>query len=224
MSSFASFLSDIGSALGRNWWWGAAPSAEDEFELLDDDETDDHRDDREERICMSRTAYERLVRRANGRALPVAPPSFGGGGGGVGMRDRRVVYDDFYPPYGRSAAYNYDPRFIGRVTNLPTQAGAADTYRLVGYLNNPSASVPTWKVFGRQRDRNRADFYMTPAYAGYDMKLQITDEIVVGRDKFRDLDTIPSQVTFSSPMLESSSPYTFVELPKSDLRDGLMYF
>ncbi len=132
-------------------------------------------------------------------------------------RDRRVLYDELYPGYARSASTNYDPRLFRRYINLPTQE-SSDTYRLVGYLTNASATIPTWKLFGKQRYRNRADFYMTPAILGYDLKIQVTDEIVKSREKLRDLDLIPDQITFASPLLDTS-PYTFVELPKSELHD-----
>jgi hypothetical protein len=145
------------------------------------------------------------------------PPSYEG----METRDRRVLYDDLYPGYGRTAAENYDPRLFRRYFNLPTQV-SSDTYRLVGYLTNPNANIQTWKLYGKQRHRNSADFYMTPAMLGYDLKVQITNDIVTSREKLRDLDLIPSEITFASPLLDPGT-YTFVELPKSELQD-MRYF
>jgi hypothetical protein len=73
-------------------------------------------------------------------------------------------------------------------------------------------------LFARQLDRNRADFYAVPANGYGDIKVPITNDMIVGRDKLRDVYTIPDTMTFSSPLMEST-PYTFVGLPKSDLQD-----
>lgn len=221
----STIIDNITRALGRDWWW---PS--NEHENVADGQyvhvshaaaaaTDD-----DDRICMSRSEYERLTsysqNNTRNHVHKETVPYYS-----VGERDRHVLYDDLYPAYGRSAAHNYDPRFFRRMTNIPTQFGREDTYRLVGYLTNNSAAIQTWKLFGKQSHRNRADFYMTPAMAGYDVKIQLTDDVVNGREKLRDMDTIPSEITINSPILDSGydNRYTFVELPKSDLRDMFYY-
>jgi hypothetical protein len=134
----------------------------------------------------------------------------------VRNRDMRVLYDPLYPAQDRSTIANY-AGIARRNFNLPTQS-VDDTYRLVGYLANQSSVTPTWKLFARQLDRNRADFYAVPANGYGDIKVPITNDMIVGRDKLRDVYTIPDTMTFSSPLMEST-PYTFVGLPKSDLQD-----
>jgi hypothetical protein len=50
----------------------------------------------------------------------------------------------------------------------------------------------------------------------YDLKIQITDDIVKGNEKLRSVDTLPNELTFESPLL-AKTPYTVSELPKENL-------
>jgi len=137
-------------------------------------------------------------------------------------RDLRVLHDPLYPAYNRTDRDNYElvaENTFRRNINIPTQR-FNDSYRLIGYASNSDDEVGSWKVFGRQKDRNRGDYYMVPVNRNYDLKVQITDKIVVG-EKLRDIDTVPDSITFDSPLL-AQTPYTFVELPKGDLRDELL--
>ena len=56
---------------------------------------------------------------------------------------------------------------------------------------------------------------MITANNNYDVKIQITDDIVVG-ERLRYIYSIPPSITFKSPML-NQTPYDFVEIPKADL-------
>ena len=222
--SFMATLGEIKNALGRNWWQvGVSQENNEDYVHVEENvNVDTDADSHSDRVCMSRSEYAALINRAQNGHNTHNTQNTHDSIDSIGRRDRHVLYDDLYPPYGRSAAYNYDQRFFRRVTNIPTQ-GNGDTYRLVGYLTNQNGSIPTWKLFGKQRDRNRADFYITPAHAGYDVKIQLTDDMIIGREKLRDMDTIPNEILINSPMMDSNLPYTFVELPKSDLKD-LFYF
>jgi hypothetical protein len=100
-----------------------------------------------------------------------------------------------------------------------------DTYRLVGYVTNNSDDKDTgnnnWKLFARQKDRHISEFYMKPTDNNNDVKVPITDDIIVG-DRLRDIYNIPQQITFKSPMF-NKDPYNVVEVPKADLSRSADY-
>lgn len=148
----------------------------------------------EDKVCMNASTYNRLNMRE---------------------RDYRVLHDPLYPALDRTRVGNYNAIY-NRNFNLPTQH-TDDSYRLVGYLVNNHSTTSTWKLFGRLLDRHRGDFYMMPSN-GNDIKVPITNDMIVGREKLTDFYTIPNTLTFVSPLLEAS-PYTFVPLPRSDLQD-----
>jgi hypothetical protein len=101
-----------------------------------------------------------------------------------------------------------------------------DNYRLIGYLVNQDdakdAGGNNWKLFARQKDRNRSDFYIIPANNNFDIKIHISDEMIQGNEKLRDVYTVPKQISFNTPMLNKTS-YQYVEIPKADLTAGVRY-
>lgn len=116
-------------------------------------------------------------------------------------RDRRVISDPLYPPLNR------------------TETPVFDTYRLVGYLSNHETNKDkggnSWKLFARMKDRHQGDFYITPVDRTIDLKIPLTNEVVVG-ERLRDLYTIPQEMRFNSPLL-NRGPYEFTEIPRSQL-------
>ena len=138
-------------------------------------------------------------------------------------RDRRVLSDPLYPPLNRTDAVthgNLETNMQQRNMYVATNS-LNDKYRVVGYLvsNDPHSMDKggnNWKLMARQKDRNNADFYMIPANNNYDIKINISNEMVQGPEKLKDLYTIPSKITLNSPML-NTTPYDFVEIPKADL-------
>ena len=182
------------------------------------------RDGTSNTVCMSKDAYDRLtaspkvVYKEKVVHVPVMEAVAPQAADIVEVRDRRVLHDDLYPGINRTSAGVFRDFHVHQdVFNIPTQP-TNDRYRLVGYLKNDIDPTGTWKLFGRDKDRNRGEFYLTPTNNYNDIKIQITDSMVVGREKLRSLDTIPDTLTFNSPLL-SNTPYTFVELPKGDLTD-----
>jgi hypothetical protein len=171
-------------------------------------------------ICMTNEQYNKLIDTrgmTNVENRPALVPS-----SYTRERDMRVLNDPLYPAVNRADKGSFESvvdKTIERRINVPTRQPYNDSYRLVGYITNEDDEIKTWKLFAKQTDRNRGDFYILPGNKNYDMKVQITDSIVVG-EKLRDLDTIPNEVTFNSPLL-ASTPYKFTELPKGDLRDEL---
>jgi hypothetical protein len=136
-------------------------------------------------------------------------------------RDIRVLHDDLYPAYNRADKGSFESvvdKTLERKINVPTRH-YSDSYRLIGYLTNDEDEIKTWKLMAKQTDRNKSDFFMIPANRNYDMKVQITNDIVVG-DKINDLYNVPKEVKFNTPLL-SSGPYKFSELPKGDINDEL---
>jgi hypothetical protein len=138
--------------------------------------------------------------------------------------DENVLYDQLYPPTNRTDASTYnnmDVQVRNRNMYVPTRA-STDDYRMVGYLVSQEGNDSggnNWKLFARQKNNNNADFYMVPANNNYDIKIPISNDIVVGKEKLRDVYTIPNEIQFNSPMLNKDS-YTFIELPKTDLSDS----
>lgn len=164
------------------------------------------------KVCLDKDAFNTLLLKE--RTTPVPEIT------STRERDMKVLYDPLYPALSRTDRSSYEGILDNtrkRKFNVPTQTNY-DTYRLVGYItNDDDQNGRTWKLMGKQRDRNRADFYMIPVNNNYDVKIQITDDIVVG-EKLRDIDTIPNEISFKSPLL-TDTPYKFVELPKGDLTD-----
>jgi hypothetical protein len=168
-----------------------------------------------EKICLSIPEYNKLLSKNNCNALPSII------GDTVETRDRKVVEDQLYPPLNRSdnkthseLVKNINSRSMYIQTN-----SINDKYRLVAYVTNNSEEKDVgnnnWKLFARQKDRNISDFYMKPTDNNNDMKVPITDDIVVG-DRLRDIYNIPKQITFNSPLFNKTS-YNIVEIPKADL-------
>jgi type II secretory pathway pseudopilin PulG len=137
-------------------------------------------------------------------------------------RDVRVLEDPLYPPLNRTDRDNFD-RIDEALKPLAT-TDVHDSFRLIGYLKSTSmerdAGGNTWKLFGRMKDRHQGEFYITPANNLDDVKIPLTQEIVVGQ-RLRDIDTIPNELRFKSPLL-NDQPYLLVELPKSDLPSRYM--
>jgi hypothetical protein len=166
-------------------------------------------------VCLPHKEFERITK--HGSPMPtLSQPSY------TRDRDIRVLDDPLYPALNRTNKDAFEgvaEHTLRRNFNVPTQR-SYDTYRLVGYMTNDDDELGKWKVFGRQKDRNRGDFYMVPVNRQHDMKVQITDSMMVG-EKMRDVDTLPNSVTFNSPLL-AKTPYTFTELPKADLTDEVL--
>jgi hypothetical protein len=166
------------------------------------------------KVCMTAAQFERLHEKK--REVVVEHR--------VEMdRDRRVLSDPLYPPLNRTDRSTYE----GLRKMLPVSTRPEfDTYRLLGYLRSTSSSPEpdtggnTWKLFGRMKDRNQGDFYISPANNQDDIKIPLTPEVVKG-ERVRDVYTLPSQLSFNSPLLHGT-PYVFAELPKSDLPSSYM--
>lgn len=140
----------------------------------------------------------------------------------VEMRDKQVIMDPLYPPLNRTDAQTHR----GLKQMLAPGDVPRDTFRLLGYLKSTNtvdkkdAGGDTWKLFGRMKDRHMGEFYITPANTQDDIKIPLSSEIIKG-ERLRDVYTIPSQITFNSPLLHTT-PYMFVELPKADLPSHYM--
>jgi hypothetical protein len=175
-----------------------------------------------DKVCMSKGEYQELLQSRAGVLPPdnnypatLVPKTF------TRERDMRVLHDELYPALNRSDRGSYEgvlQKTAERQINVPTRY-YNDSYRLIGYMTNEDDEIKNWKVFGKQTDRNKGEFYAIPANRNYDMKVQLTDSITVG-EKLRDLDTMPSELKFKTPLL-SDTPYVFSELPKGQLRDEL---
>lgn len=143
-------------------------------------------------------------------------------------RDRAVLTDQLYPPYNRpNRSFGLpDPRVLALNRGYDAYA---DTFRLVGYVfgeqnNQSDGGGNAWKLFARATGRgSRAEFYISPAYAGIDVKIVLDDNTVVNANEVRDLDNLPRFIQFKHPMLYRH-PYTVTELPRADLVQSGPYF
>lgn len=170
-----------------------------------------------EKICLSIHEYNKLISKNNCSI----EKNIAGVETGVDTRDRKVVEDQLYPPLNRSDNKTHS-ELVKSINsrNMYIQTNDInDKYRLVAYVTNNSEEKDVgnnnWKLFARQKDRNISDFYMKPTDNNNDMKVPITDDIVVG-DRLRDIYNIPKQITFNSPLF-NKAPYNVVEIPKADL-------
>ena len=165
------------------------------------------------KICLSISEYNKLISKNNYNVEKNII--------GIETRDRKVIEDQLYPPLNRSdnkthseLVKNINSRNMYIQTN-----NMNDKYRLVGYVTNNAEEKDVgnnnWKLFARPKDRNISDFYMKPTDNNNDIKVPITDDIVVG-DKLRDIYNIPKQITFNSPLF-NNTPYNIIEIPKADL-------
>lgn len=136
-------------------------------------------------------------------------------------RDIRVLEDPLYPPLNRTD----EPNFNAMATEVksgdiyvPTNMKNQDSYRLIGYLINhesvKDAGGNNWKFFGRMKDRYTGEYYISPTNNNIDLKIPLTNDIVVG-DRLRDLYTLPREMKFKSPMLNTGI-YEYTEIPKTD--------
>jgi hypothetical protein len=165
------------------------------------------------KICLSISEYNKLISKNNYNVEKNII--------GIETRDRKVIEDQLYPPLNRSdnkthseLVKNINSRNMYIQTN-----NMNDKYRLVGYVTNNAEEKDVgnnnWKLFARQKDRNISDFYMKPTDNNNDIKVPITDDIVVG-DKLRDIYNISKHITFNSPLF-NNTPYNIIEIPKADL-------
>jgi hypothetical protein len=168
-----------------------------------------------DKICLSLSEYNNLITK-NKTTLEKSDI--------VEIRDRKVVSDQLYPPLNRTDNNTHE-ELVKNINNRGMYIrinDINDKYRLVAYVTNSSeerdAGNNNWKLFARQKDRNISDFYMKPTDNNNDMKVPITDDIVIG-DRLRDIYNIPKQLTFNSPLF-NKNPYNVVEIPKADLSNS----
>lgn len=169
------------------------------------------------KVCLNQNEYQHLLteqHKIQPTRIPLASPSY------TRERDLRVLNDPLYPALNRTEKNAFEgviDNTLKRNFNIPTNT-YNDTYHLVGYVvNEEDKTSSKWKLFGRQKDRNKGEYFMVPVDRTIDMKIQITDDIVEG-EKLRSVDTIPNEIKFKTPLL-SNTPYKFTELPKADLAD-----
>lgn len=135
-------------------------------------------------------------------------------------RDRKVLNDPLYPALNRSEfdVHNSIVEQIQKKNLYNTTQEFTDRFRLVAYVTNQDTNKDSggnvWKLLGRQKDKNRGEFFMIPANNNYDMKIMLNNDMLVG-EKLRDIYTIPKELTFKSPLL-NETPYEVSEIPMND--------
>lgn len=195
----------------------------------DDSESDKEIANKKEnanKVCISIDDYNALIlaksKKEETRAAAASATS-----SDTIARDRRVLNDQLYPPLNRTDNRTHTnlTNNINRRNMYVNTNDIRDTYRLIGYVTNNAEEKDTgnnnWKLFARQKDRHFSDFYLKPTDNNNDIKVTITDNIVVG-GRLRDIYDIPKSITFNSPML-NKEPYDIVEVPKADLSRSADY-
>lgn len=139
----------------------------------------------------------------------------------VESRDRRVIGDPLYPPTNRTSE-DVHRGVVNQIKagNLYQNTDDMnDGFRLVGYLTSNEhvrdAGGNTWQMYARMKDRHQGEYYIVPSNRNIDLKVPLTPEVVAG-ERLRDVYTLPTEMRFKSPML-NTGPYTFTELPKAEL-------
>jgi len=175
-------------------------------------ELNTHKTQNSDKICMSIKQFNQIKKNKNDNDKTSRSDTIN--------RDYRVLNDELFPPINRSDTNNHTEltnNVINRSMYIKTN-NVNDTYRLVGYVTNNSNEKDTgnnnWKLFARQKDRHLSEFYMTPTNNNDDVKISITDDIILG-SKLRDMYAIPNIISFNSPML-NTTPYQVVEIPRND--------
>jgi hypothetical protein len=162
-------------------------------------------------ICMSIAEYNKLKTPIVLNTPSLSPPNISQPNI---SRDVKVINDPLYPPLNRENSQNFNAL---QSLNVPLN-DIQDTYHILGYLTSDSELKDkggnNWKLFGRMKNKNQGDFYIIPANNNYDIKIPITNDIIVGQ-RLTDLYSIPTEFRFRSPML-NDDVYKFTELPKTD--------
>ena len=169
-------------------------------------------------VCLSQGEYQNMITTSSSN-LPKQPPLID-----TTLRDIKVLNDPLYPPLNRTdrntfqgVVYETETRNI----NIP-QNDTGDTFHLVGYLTSRDQEHQdkggnNWQLMAREKDRNASEFYLIPTNVNFSIKIPLTSEIVVG-ERLRDIYSIPQELRFRSPLLNSSA-YDFVEIPKTKYTD-----
>lgn len=172
------------------------------------------------KVCLHSSEYKELLkqthqtRQTQQKAVVVHDQA--------STRDRQVLNDPLYPALNRSETrtHNNTVSLIDKKQLYNNTQEFSDRYRLVAYVSaqdkdKVDSGGNVWKLFGRQKNRNQAEFYMVPSNNNFDMKIMLNNDIIVGNDKLRDIYTIPNTLTFNSPLLNQTS-YQVIELPMND--------
>ena len=179
-------------------------------------------------VCMPKQTFQKMTERepereaqlgTHGQEQQQAQVTFYQ----TGVRDRKVLSDPLYPPLNRTDRTTFESvvaQTDARNMNVPSN-DIGDTFRLVGYLTNDDAHKDVggnhWKLMAREKNRHESEFYIIPTNKNYDVKVALTQDVVSGT-RLRDIYSIPTTITFNSPML-NDTPYKVVEIPKTSFSD-----
>jgi hypothetical protein len=130
----------------------------------------------------------------------------------VTQRDYSANNDPLYPPLNRM------PRSSGG-----PMARSEDTYRFLGYIINKMDKEDSWKLYGREKNRNQGEFYVTSTNKNTDIKIMVTAEMVVGSNRLRDIYDIPEELMIKHPLF-APTPYHVIVNPSSDFGSTNIYY
>lgn len=133
----------------------------------------------------------------------------------VRSRDLAVLNDPLFPPWNRQSASQHDA--YRRALWLRSRAVTRDddAFRLVAYLVRADDSKEAWKLFGRKRDNNTADFYLMSTKRDDDVKVPVSRSTMPdARARLRGLDDLPDRVVFATPIVDGT--FDVMQLPNTD--------
>ncbi len=174
----------------------------------------------DDKVCLKLTEYNKLLQSPQVQLQQQQRPIVNV----ASDRDIRVLKDPLYPALNRSETdvHNNTIDAINRKELYNKTQQFNDRYRMVAYVTNQDDKKDSggnvWKLMARQSNRNQGDFYLIPANNNYDMKIMLTNDIIAGNEKLRDIYTIPKTLSFKTPLL-NETPYEVIELPMTDMTD-----
>jgi len=137
----------------------------------------------------------------------------------IDTRDRKVLYDQLYPPLARTerpVADNILNTFKDYRFNMSTRGYQQDSPRLLGHFYKDGNPREIYKLYGYAKNPGNymGNFYYTYANDNYNVKIPLDDK----NSNLKRIDDLPEILKISKGPINGE--FKFDELPKSDLSSG----
>jgi len=137
----------------------------------------------------------------------------------IEKRDRQVLYDQLYPPLGRTErpiADNILNTFKDSRFNISTRGYQQDTPRLLGHFYKDNNPREIYKLYGWSKypGNSIGNFYYTYANDNYNVKIPLDDK----NSNLKRIDDLPLELKISKGPINGE--FKLDELPKSDISSG----
>lgn len=137
----------------------------------------------------------------------------------IEKRDRQVLYDQLYPPLGRTerpVADNILNTFKDSRFNISTRGYQQDTPRLLGHFYKDNNPREIYKLYGWSKypGNSIGNFYYTYANDNYNVKIPLDDK----NSNLKRIDDLPLELKITKGPINGE--FKLDELPKSDISSG----